>query len=303
VGRPSLFFTDGVALDGDQFVFGAGLHEHRDSDSSAVGCHLAGEWGYHSVEDDFITSLTWHRDTRELLALGRNGLIKSAKPRGATLSIDALAGRFKAEQLPGVEATGPMERIRAIGSAVFACGWAGQVLLRRRTTWEQLELGTKGEQPNFMAIDGFAEDDVYAVGLQGVIWHYDGKRWRASESPTPHALYDVRCLGKDELVVCGADGGVFRGKGRRLRAIGDPTFEGTCWAVEAFEGRLYVTRAHDGLAVLERGRWKRVKLNAKQKRTTHRLSASPEALYSFGQADIVKFDGRAWHDVICPENT
>ncbi|MCR5882472.1 hypothetical protein LRS03_06180 [Rhizobacter sp. J219] len=303
MAKPELFFSDGVAVDGEQFFFGAGMHEHRDSDSSVIGCLLDGEWGYHSVEDDFITSITFVPERQEVVALGKNGLVKTATPRNAKLVVDNMAGRFKAEQLAGAEEAGPLERIRAIGSSVFACGWAGQIYRRSGGAWEQFDLGKKAKNHNFMAIDGFSETDVYAVGLKGVIWHFDGQKWRSVDSPTNQALYDVRCLPNGDLVTCGAEGGVFRGKGQHLQSIGDPSFEGNCWAVEEFKGKLYLTLSENRLAVLSQGSLHDVKLHAKEPRTTYRLSATSDALYSFGPFDIARFDGRKWHDVICPENT
>ncbi|HEX3140082.1 MAG TPA: hypothetical protein VHQ87_08510, partial [Rhizobacter sp.] len=253
MAKPELFFTDGVAIDSEQFFFGAGMHEHRDSDSSVFGCLLESEWGYHSVEDDLITSVTYLRESQQVFGVGKNGLVKHATPRGGKLSVDNLAGRFRAEQLPGAEEAGPLERIKAIGSTVFACGWAGQIYRRTGNAWEQFDLGKKAAKHNFMAIDGFNEKDVYAVGMKGVIWHFDGQQWRAVDSPTNQALYDVRCLPSGDVVVCGAQGGVFRGTGPHLQSIGDPSFDENCWAVEEFKGKLYLTLSNNRIATLKQG--------------------------------------------------
>ncbi|WP_163990296.1 hypothetical protein [Pyxidicoccus caerfyrddinensis] len=300
MARPGLFFSDGVAIDGEQFFFGAGMHEHRDADSSVIGCLLDGEWGYHSVEEDFITSITYVRERAEVVALGKNGLVKHATPRKAQLAVDNMAGRFQVKQLQGAEEAGPMERIRAIGSAVFACGWAGQIYRRSRGVWEQFDLG---KNLNFLAIDGFSDHDVYAVGLKGIIWHFDGRTWRAIASPTHQNLYDVRCFASGDLVACGAEGSVFRGSGPHLQSIGDSSFKGNCWAVEQFKDKLYLTLSDNRLAVLRQGSLRDVKIHSKEPRTTYRLSATQDVLYSFGPSDIAMFDGRKWHDVICPENT
>lgn len=44
-----------------------------------------------------------------------------------------------------------------------------------------------------------AEDDIWAVGKDGAIVHYDGDAWSASESHTDSTLYGVSASHKDDI--------------------------------------------------------------------------------------------------------
>ncbi|HCR9749813.1 TPA: hypothetical protein OPR08_002017 [Citrobacter koseri] len=71
----------------------------------------------------------------------------------------------------------------------------------------------------FMDIDGFSENDMYAVGGPGRVWHYDGQTWSQVAFPTNMHLYAV-CCGTDGEVYIGAQSGaVFKGRGSRWRQI------------------------------------------------------------------------------------
>ncbi|EJT4818785.1 TPA: hypothetical protein NVL72_004837 [Citrobacter freundii] len=65
----------------------------------------------------------------------------------------------------------------------------------------------------FMDIDGFSENDMYAVGGQGRVWHYDGQSWRQIAFPTNMYLYTVCCGGDGEVYIGAQSGAVFKGRG------------------------------------------------------------------------------------------
>ncbi|WP_438045046.1 hypothetical protein [Sorangium sp. So ce128] len=44
---------------------------------------------------------------------------------------------------------------------------------------------------HLQAVWGSGPEDVFAVGLESAILHYDGERWRRMEAPTLASLYGV----------------------------------------------------------------------------------------------------------------
>lgn len=69
----------------------------------------------------------------------------------------------------------------------------------------------------FLGIGGTAYDDVWAVGPEGNIWHYDGTRW------TPKTIADgdlraVFCVARDDAWVAG-DEGILRWNGTRWSKV------------------------------------------------------------------------------------
>ncbi|EEZ4383009.1 hypothetical protein DDM35_002700 [Escherichia coli] len=97
---------------------------------------------------------------------------------------------------------------------------------------------------DFQDIDGFEENDMYAVGGRGMVWHYNGSTWQQIAFPTNMFLYSV-CCGEDGEVYIGAQSGaVFKGRGNRWKQIisgglANP-FNDMVW----FQGRVWVTSDH-----------------------------------------------------------
>lgn len=109
------------------------------------------------------------------------------------------------------------------GGHAYAVGVGREVYRRtapdkwQRLTTEELTKPLKGnfENAGFDDIDGFAEDDLYACGPQGNLWHFDGKHWTQEEVPTNTAFGKILCApdGQVYLTTDGHDVWVGR-KGR-----------------------------------------------------------------------------------------
>ena len=52
-------------------------------------------------------------------------------------------------------------------------------------------------------IYGFAPNDIFAVGEQGVILHYDGQSWTKQKSPTTQRLNRIWGSSRKDIYVCG----------------------------------------------------------------------------------------------------
>ncbi|MBN1607411.1 MAG: hypothetical protein JW940_12305 [Polyangiaceae bacterium] len=71
--------------------------------------------------------------------------------------------------------------------------------------------------PNLRAIHGRSATDVWAVGDGGAVLRWNGSRWNRIESPTTQNLRSVRAVSKDEVWVGGPVGGILEWDGTRLR--------------------------------------------------------------------------------------
>jgi hypothetical protein len=60
-------------------------------------------------------------------------------------------------------------------------------------------------EEGFLALWGAAADDVWAVGRNGVMAHYDGKRWLLSEPVTDYSLLAICGLSSSDIWVSGDD--------------------------------------------------------------------------------------------------
>lgn len=71
---------------------------------------------------------------------------------------------------------------------------------------------------DFLDIDGFTSNDIYAVGGKGDIWHYDGQIWKQCGFPTNDKLTAVCCAGDGNVYVA-AKHKLWKGRLNRWEAI------------------------------------------------------------------------------------
>jgi hypothetical protein len=201
---------------------------------------------------------------------------------------------------------GYLHQIRAIDDELFICGYRRQVYHRKGSRWELisadiLDSRVKGPWNGFESIDGFSKDDLYAVGDEGEIWHFNGKTWTQCDSPTNQHLADVRCLG-DKVWICGDGGIIFSGDKDRWEMVWDNEEPSeSWWSLERFQDRIYIA-GHNFLGTLEDGDLVQIDVGIKDDITTQTLHHKEGILWSIGAEDILAYDGNQWKELVCPEN-
>lgn len=69
-------------------------------------------------------------------------------------------------------------------------------------TWRIDPASTQYQQ--LQGMHGLAKDDIWAVGMKGVVLHYDGMQWSAVSAGTTQDLYTVWAAGKNDVWIGGA---------------------------------------------------------------------------------------------------
>lgn len=64
----------------------------------------------------------------------------------------------------------------------------------------------------FNDLDAFSENDMYAVGGRGDVWHYNGKLWKQLGFPTNAQLGTVTCAPDGNVYVSGEGGSLWIGR-------------------------------------------------------------------------------------------
>jgi len=115
--------------------------------------------------------------------------------------------------------------------------------------WIQLKNGLPdyeeiiGKESGFSDIDGFSEDDIYAGGGNGDLWHWNGKKWKQIDCPT-NAFLDNICCGDDGLVYITMNkNAILCGRGDNWEFINQnmtDNFESIVW----FKDRIYLSSSH-----------------------------------------------------------
>jgi hypothetical protein len=72
--------------------------------------------------------------------------------------------------------------------------------------------------------------ELYAVGWQGEIWHYDGEKWHQLPSPTKLVLVDVCCAGDGTVYACGREGLLLKGRDQTWEIVEPPGTPQVCGA-------------------------------------------------------------------------
>jgi hypothetical protein len=187
---------------------------------------------------------------------------------------------------------------RTIGGYVHACGMKRQVFKRvGEKQWADMSAPRAGdtEEYGFEAIDGYAQNDIYAAGWGGEIWRYDGTAWTQCGSPTNVVLTSI-CCAPDGFVYAAGQGGVMvKGRGDAW-ALVDWEDEVTLdlWDVCWFQDKLYVATMF-ALFTLENGnRLQEVNYGAMGPVTGFNFTTAEGVLWSIGKSDVASFDGTTW---------
>jgi hypothetical protein len=232
---------------------------------------------------------------------------------------------------------GYVNRIRAVGDALFVCGQSRQVY-RFECKGKDLAKGAwvdmagamrqppmpeppgsadeeafnawldEHEAIDLVDINGPSVDDLYAVGDEA--WHWDGKAWRQLELPTDEPLAAIKLLKPNELVMVGHNGTLLHGHATTgftdLSGVDDnQNFTGVEWfETPAFPGRLFMA-SNFGLFTYN-ATSKRIERYTTglqpELQDSHQLEAKDGVLWSFGFKDLAYFDGQRWIRVDHPDN-
>ena len=213
------------------------------------------------------------------------------------------SGDTHEERLPSgrnaVGGRGPIRGVCAVEGVAYACG-AGRQVYRRHDVddWRAMDTGARPAAGDsrivgFEAIAGFGHDHLYAVGLEGEIWHYRGRRWEQADSPTRKVLTALCCAGDGHAYACGQDGTLLRGQGSHWEVVAQEGPDEDFWSLAWFQDRLYVA-SNAGLYTLENRRLQPVGFGRLRPKGCFHLSAADGVLWSISAKDLLAYDGRRW---------
>lgn len=259
------------------------------------------QWFHHDWPGQQVVSVCLKRageeGPRAVCALSEDGQVEIFN--SGQRSVEVINGAGFGE---GTRDLGPLRAIREVGGQLFACGSTNQVYRRSRAwaaidqapvasalaTMNAIVARAKGAASvpadddtllaltqqarvlgNLEDIDGSSAQDVYACGMGGALWHWDGVHWVRMPVPSDEHLHSLHAVSADAVWVAGHNGTVLHGS----RAAGFKNQMGHdvndhLWCIRAFEGETYVGTAK-GLFTCESGGLQQVK-------TPHGISGLPD---------------------------
>ena len=234
------------------------------------------------------------------IVMGPFGQIRVSAPQGNTDESVALDDR-------GPSGLGVLRDLRAIGQHAYAVGMNRQCY--RRTcgadpltdgAWERQDSGVVSFGPpdtivGFNSIDGFAEDDIYAVGWRGETWHYDGKAWKQAESVTNLKLERVVCGSQGTVFAVGQAGVIIRGARAGWAQIEQHKTNEQFWGATWYRGRLWISTLTNLYVLNEDDSLESVSLPLEEPLTCGWLMTAEGVLWSVGSHHIFSsVDGQYW---------
>ncbi|MBW1298466.1 hypothetical protein [Aquimarina litoralis] len=201
---------------------------------------------------------------------------------------------------------GLLREIRGVNEGkAFVVGSSRQAYRREgRDTWVQIDQTAQQYTDNldpldtcWESVDGFVEDDLYVAGWLGELWHYNGNSWQQLDSPTHLDLTRIRC-GSDGIVyACGQMGTLIKIENKKCSIVPNDLTEDTFYGMAYFQDKLYCSTTNR-LYCYDGETLKEVDFEKARPKTFHQLSARDGILCSFGEKDVIQFDGKKWSTVL-----
>jgi hypothetical protein len=270
----------------------------------------ANAWASRSFRGDAVDLCVVREPSLSVIILDVNGYVHRWTAEGITSeAID--------EGDDGPDTIGPMRAIQVIGGSPFVVGM-GRTVYRGSESggWLRLDEGVRVEEidsdegddndreeevEGFNSIDGFDQNDVYAGGWNGAIWHFDGRRWSATETLTNVAINAVVCVPDGRVYAAGQLGTLIEGRAGRWRVLSTEESGPDYWDAVWFQDRLYLVEGN-GLHVVEGDRVEKVEVEIVSRGnmsplTFSALSAYDGVMWAIGpKTAIYTSDGRNWSE-------
>lgn len=232
--------------------------------------------------------VTWRDNAAKLRASQLQGLSRLSgdmtfQPKEQLICADKTqqiyvlgSGEERLEDTVEVSINGPArgvsKRIKTIGNLPYMVTWRRGICRRTDVnTWESLcpELQlTPDQMPKtpsedkrltkrwgFHDVDGFGENDIYAVGGAGDVWHYDGEEWQQCRFPSETNLYNVVCCPTGDVFIAGHGGELYKGREHSWKLINPGGmslwFNDMVW----YEETLFATNDYGVWVLNEHGDW------------------------------------------------
>jgi hypothetical protein len=207
----------------------------------------------------------------------------------------------------GIEPPAPalVRRVRGVAGVGFAV--AGERRVFQRSAPKQWDLlggpmtlssNQSTESVGFRDVSGFSENDIYSVGGQGDVWHWNGTEWRRCDFPSNYFLETVLCAGDGKVYITGQAGSIFVGRDDKWKLLESDALSGyyndTVW----YDDKVWLS--HDsGLYVLNhQGTAESADLPPQIHVTTGYLSVGDGLMLSAGIGGASVYDGKKWEILV-----
>lgn len=154
----------------------------------------------------------------------------------------------------------------------------------------------------FNDIDGFSKNDIYACGNGGDLWHYDSEKWKRLDPPVNSDLTAVLCAPDGYVYIGMGTADILKGKynaqdGEKWEIIKGESTE--IFSLAWFQESVYIG-SESGLYFINKEnsveKYKFPKDGLHQY-SFKNVTSSKDALLSYGNHQVLLFDGENWDEL------
>ena len=270
-------------------LIGASVVDARDdinSNSSLFAFYSDGKWGGLRIPFKIKSMSTLGTPSKHFLLLGENGEVSILG-----------SGRDDTEQI-NREIRLPLTSIVRINDNIYAIGMGRQVYKRENeNNWISLhkEMLLKGP-PKLVGFQTIIEKKthLYAAGWKGEIWCFNEGEWSEEKSPTNVILSSSTLTNDGKVLFCGQKGTIIIGETGSWEIVKSDLFLGDLLSTVNFQNKIYFS-SNEGLFCLENKEVKEISIELDGYRRSHqKLSIVDDCLMSFGEYDILIYNGNEW---------
>ena len=260
-----------------------------------------GSWGMLADISDIVYSLEKRpmpmQKKPNLCVLGRNGFFR-----------EYVAGAKPIDLPIHKKDVSYLEDIKLIGNNLYACGGQNQLYKLDGQIWRDFDHAIyspfKGKlEKCLLSIDGYSDQDIYAVGERGAVWHWNGHKWSNVDAPTNLSLNCVKCMANGDVFICGDGGALFRlNQKKQWLDLSNPEITTrSLWDIAEYEGFCYVT-AENKLLRTDGDSIEEINIPTEQEAYFYSIDALEENLWIVGGEEVYQYNGKSWQVLICPDN-
>lgn len=260
-----------------------------------------GAWAHYMLDWPSIAIEHLQLDKLAVFNLGLDGQVHVAS--GALKRVESID-----DSVERPENRGPLREMRAIHGQLHAVGMQRQAYRRvGDAAWQRIDQGAvlplqSKDIESFDSIDGFDAQDLYAVGMNGAIWHRRGETWSAVDSPTSVWLKKVLCV-QGTVYAAGQMGTLLCGRDDAWQVLDTEGLQDTIWDLRWFRDALYVATTA-GLHRWAKGQFEQVDLGLPGDGRFACLAGNDEVLWCIGRSRLsMTSDGVVWVDVTCTDGS
>ncbi|MCG8426034.1 MAG: hypothetical protein MI754_01600 [Chromatiales bacterium] len=198
---------------------------------------------------------------------------------------------------------GGMIKLRNIDGYVYAAGGRRSICRREGPNhwvpmWQNMprpkvKRRVDSHDYGFEDVDGFDLNDLYAVGGQDDVWHYDGSLWKQIPFPSNMTLRNVCCGGDGQVYIGAQNGNVFRGRGNKWKHIHDGGLSFYFTDMVWFQDKVWCTSDY-GLWAIENDKLERAAVPDWVNSCAGNLSAGDGILVVAGMYGAAMHNGTDW---------